>query len=102
MANEEATIALLEQGRVAAEHTEAARQARYASEDAERVRVRANEDKARDQGNADREAKVAHLEAAISARALTPEAQIAALQQQVAHLATLVPEPAVEPTQPAA
>lgn len=102
MAHEERVLALLEQGRMQAEATEALRQARYKSEDADRVRVRAEEDKTRDQGNADREAKVDELEAAIAARGLTQEAQIAALQQQVAHLATLVPEPAVEPEKPAA
>lgn len=107
MANEEATLALLEQGRIEAENTEAQRQARYLWEDEERTKVRAAEDQARDAGATHREEVKAALETALAERLNTPEKQaadqIAELSAKVAALeaAAKPPEPVVvHPTDP--
>lgn len=97
MAREEQVLVLLEQGRVDAVHTEAARQERYKGEDAERVRVRAEEDRAYAQGNVDRQTIEAQMREAIAARGLTPEAQVASLSARVTRLAELVEPAKTEP-----
>jgi hypothetical protein len=107
---EENMIALLKQGAVDAEAHEAARQARYESEDNARKAARAHEDALRDEGAKVRDAKIAEMEAAIAARQQTPEAQlkshsdeIAAMQKKIEELAASqhTPEqtPAPEPEQ---
>lgn len=87
---EENVLALLETGRVEAEKTEEARQARYKSEDAARVALRAREDELSAEGHAVREGKKAEMEAAIAARDMTPQAQIAAQADRIAKLEALV------------
>lgn len=101
MAIEEGTLALLEEGRLASLHTEEARQARYRSEDDAHKTQRAAEDHLREQGESVREAKKAEMEAAIAARAQTPEAQISEQNARIAKLEALIeaqraiPEPVV-------
>lgn len=102
MAREENVLSLLEQGRIDAQHTEAARQARYKGEDAERIRVRAEEDRAYAQGDVDRKAVEAEMQAAIASRGMTPEAKIASLSAKVAHLEELAaPKGTASDPQPA-
>jgi hypothetical protein len=68
MAYEEKMLALLEHGRIEAEHTEASRQARYLKEDDIRLLLRAQEDVAVAVGASDRLAAEDALKAAIIAR----------------------------------
>lgn len=99
MAQEEDALKLLAAGAVEAERTEAARQARYVAEDADRKVKRAEEDRLRDEGIAHREAVKARLEAAIAARQNTPERR---QQEQVADLAAKVAALEAARTEPAA
>lgn len=90
MAVEEDTLALLEHGRIASLQTEEARQARYRSEDEARKLTREAEDHLREEGESVREAKRAEIEAAIAARAMTPEAQISEQNARIAKLEALI------------
>jgi len=74
MPYEEDKLAILEAGRLEFEHAEVLRHARYAAEDAETARRRADDDRRAAEGVAQREAVKATLEAAIAARPLTAEA----------------------------
>lgn len=82
------SLALLEEGRLGAEVTEAQRQVRYKNEDAERVIARAREDAQLADGMAHHDAKKAELEAALNKLTNTPEKvaadQLAALTAKVA------------------
>lgn len=103
---EEIALAQLEAGRVEAEKTEAARQARYASEDAARVAARAEDARLVAEGAAHRDAMKAQFQAALADRLNTPEKQaadkIAELTAQIAHIEALVAPAPVAPVAPAA